>query len=210
MELERTSNKVKVEVLFDMIKNKVDREKGLGFYFTKMGLYSAAAMGASAVAIGSGMVDNSFAAVALATVGVGAAAVVGALKAGLEEKSEVKRVMEEAIKDIATRDDLKPVEKVVLERYFKEQKMPIEQVVKENVLSTDLDLNKLDNLSSARIEQKLKFSNSKFTQEQFAENVQYRPSYLEKSKEELVDRIKNITYSEHEQQGHRLLRKSAI
>lgn len=203
--LKRTNDLQGVDVLFKMIKNKVDKEKGVGFYLNKMAKFAigtpviglAVTVGAAAI---SGLEVNSVALMTVACSSVALGAIAGVVVAAGEEASKLKSIMHEIIKDVASREDLEPVEKVLLSRYFKNTAVLSDLMKNEGVLKTDINLSSIENASLKEIELKLKIHNAKYSEMDLKENIKYTPSLRDFRKDEIVDRIKSVSSAASEQE----------
>lgn len=188
----RSEKTTKIGELFKLVREKTDKEKGVNFYLGKMAKYASVASVGAIGAMGTGVVSNSFENMALGVVFVGAAAILSVLKSNMEENSQIDKVMDSAIKDVATRGDLKMLEKVILSRYFKGEQMSLKQIEKDNLLETDLDMEKLKNISMKNLEERLGYANKRYSRETVNKNISYKTEYLEDAHQKLKERLARV------------------
>lgn len=190
-DMKRSDKKTKIEILYNEIANKIDKENGISVYSKNMSLFAGVGFVTSLAAFSQIAPNNQFAYVALATMLTAGGAVIGMIKSMIDERSQVKNVMNQCIRDIATREDLIPVEKVVLERYLTQETVKIKDIVKDNVISTNLDMTALENMSSDRIANNLRRENSKFPEKSILDNVKYRPDYMRETQRNYMQETEN-------------------
>ena len=191
--LQRSEKRVKIDVLFNEVSAKVDKENGVGVYVKNMALFGGIGFISSLGAFSQIAQNNHFAFVALATVLTAGGVVAGMIKGLVDEKKQVNSLMSECIKDVATRDNLIPVEKVLLQRYLAQDKMNIKDVVKDNIIKTDLDLGAVSTMSTSELKEKVTKELSRYSKEQIAENIKYNPEYMREIKSEMLARVARIS-----------------
>lgn len=191
--LQRSEKRVKIDVLFNEVSAKVDKENGVGVYVKNMALFGGIGFISSLGAFSQIAQNNHFAFVALATVLTVGGVVAGMIKGLVDEKNQVNSLMAECIKDVATRDNLIPVEKVLLQRYLAQDKMNIKDVVKDNIIKTDLDLEAVSTMSTSELKEKVTKEVSIYSKEQIAENIKYNPEYMREIKSEMLARVARIS-----------------
>lgn len=175
--IKRTDKKTKVGILYNEISRKINEEHGVVTYGKNMAMFAGIGFATSLAAF-SQMPNNHAAFVALSIMLTASSAIVGMVKSIADERKQVNSLMQECIKDIATREDLIPVEKVVLERYLTKEKLKINEIVKDNIISTNMDLNEMSNMSSEKMKFNLVRENSIFSKEDIADNLRPKTEYM--------------------------------
>lgn len=213
--MKRSEKKTRIEILYNEISHKIDKENGVSIYSKNMALFAGIGFVTSLAAFSQIAPHNQFAYVALSTMLTAGGAIVGMIKSMVSERSQINNVMNQCIRDIATREDLMPVEKVVLERYLTKETVKIKDVVKDNIISTNLDMTALENISSDRIASNLKRENSKFSEGAILENVKYRPeyvrevqkNYMQDTESGLIARMERVASLQEEKPATQISRK---